>query len=166
VPDGKGCSRLIGQKIGGNLLPAKSSYFQIRFRSIPLTTSASTALTRVKQIAVVAKNVERATAFYRDVLGLQLLFQAGQLSFFDCGGVRFMLTKAPDDPNHEHPGSLIYFEVADLQATFERLKSAGVKFVDAPHMVGRTPTHEAWMTVFHDSEDNQLALMSEIPIAG
>jgi predicted enzyme related to lactoylglutathione lyase len=126
--------------------------------------AANTALMRVKQIAVVAKDVERATAFYRDVLGLQLLFQAGQLSFLDCGGVRFMLTKAPDDPQYEHPGSLIYFEVADLQATFERLRTAGVKFVDTPHLVGRTSTHEAWMTVFCDSEDNQLALMSEIPI--
>jgi methylmalonyl-CoA/ethylmalonyl-CoA epimerase len=129
-----------------------------------MTIPTNTSLVRIKQIAIVVKDVERATAFYRDVLGLKLLFQAGQLSFFDCGGVRFMLT-LPGEAKHDHPGSLIYFEVGDLQATYERLKSAAVKFVDAPHMVGRTPTHEAWMTVFHDSEDNLLALMSEIPIA-
>jgi catechol 2,3-dioxygenase-like lactoylglutathione lyase family enzyme len=116
------------------------------------------------QIAVNVHDVDRATAFYRDILGLQLLFRAGSLSFFDCGGVRLMLTK-PEEAHFDHPGSLLYFQVADLQATFERLKSAGVKFVDSPHMIARMPSNEVWMTVFHDLEDNLLALMSEIPIA-
>jgi predicted enzyme related to lactoylglutathione lyase len=129
-----------------------------------VTVPANTALSRIMQIAVNVHDVDRATDFYRDVLGLQLLFRAGSLSFFDCGGVRLMLTK-PEGAQFDHPGSLLYFQVTDLQGTFERMKSAGVEFVDSPHIIARMPTVEVWMTVFHDSEDNLLALMCEIPVA-
>lgn len=129
-----------------------------------MTVPANTALSRIMQIAVNVHDVDRATDFYRDVLGLQLLFRAGSLSFFDCGGVRLMLTK-PEGAQFDHPGSLLYFQVTDLQGTFERMKSAGVEFVDSPHIIARMPTVEVWMTVFHDSEDNLLALMCEIPVA-
>jgi len=121
----------------------------------------NTALTRIGQIAVNAYDVDRATAFYRDVLGLQHLFRAGQLSFFDCGGVRLMLDK-PEKPEFDHPSSILYFHVADIQATYERLKAAGTKFEDIPHLLARMKDHDLWMTFFHDTEGNLLALMSEV----
>lgn len=121
----------------------------------------NTALTRIGQIAINAHDVDRATAFYRDVLGLQHLFRAGQLSFFDCGGVRLMLDK-PEKPEFDHPSSILYFQVAEIQATYERLKGAGAKFEDTPHLLARMPNHDLWMTFFRDTEGNLLALMSEV----
>lgn len=123
--------------------------------------SANTALTRIGQIAINAHDVDRATAFYRDTLGLQHLFRAGQLSFFDCGGVRLMLDK-PEKPEFDHPSSILYFQVGDIQATYERLKAAGAKFEDTPHLLARMKDHDLWMTFFRDTEGNLLALMSEV----
>jgi predicted enzyme related to lactoylglutathione lyase len=126
-----------------------------------MTIPQNTALTRIGQIAINAHDVDRATAFYRDVLGLPHLFRAGQLSFFDCGGVRLMLDKA-EKPEFDHPSSILYFQVADIQAAYERLKTAGAKFEDTPHLLARMPKHDLWMTFFRDSEGNLLALMSEV----
>jgi predicted enzyme related to lactoylglutathione lyase len=119
------------------------------------------ALSRIGQIAINAHDVDRATAFYRDVLGLRHLFRAGQLSFFDCGGVRLMLDK-PAKPEFDHPSSILYFQVADIQAAHQRLKSAGAKCEDEPHLLARMPQYDLWMTFFRDSEGNLLALMSEV----
>ena len=122
----------------------------------------NTALARIGQIAINAHDVDRATAFYRDVLGLPHLFRAGQLSFFDCGGVRLMLDK-PEKPELDHPSSILYFQVADIRATYQRLKEAGARFEDEPHVIAQMPRHDLWMTFFRDSENNLLALMSEVP---
>ena len=120
------------------------------------------ALSRIGQIAINAHDVDRATAFYRDVLGLKHLFRAGQLSFFDCGGVRLMLDK-PEKPEFDHPSSIIYFQVGDIRATRARIKDAGAKFEDEPHVIAQMPTYDLWMTFFRDTEGNLLALMSEVP---
>jgi methylmalonyl-CoA/ethylmalonyl-CoA epimerase len=129
-----------------------------------MNTLDTTALVRIGQVAINAHDVDRATAFYRDVLGLRHLFRAGTLSFFDCGGVRLMLDK-PEKPEFDHPSSIIYFQVGDIQATHRRIKDAGVKFEDEPHVITRMPNHDLWMTFFRDSEGNLLALMSEVPHA-
>jgi predicted enzyme related to lactoylglutathione lyase len=120
------------------------------------------ALARIGQIAINAHDVDRATAFYRDVLGLPHLFRAGPLSFFDCGGVRLMLDK-PEKAEFDHPSSIIYFQVGDIQTAHRRLKDAGAKFEDEPHVLARMPKYDLWMTFFRDSEGNLLALMSEVP---
>jgi len=124
----------------------------------------NSTLSRIGQIAINAHNVDRATAFYRDVLALPHLFRAGQLSFFNCGGVRLMLNP-PEKPEFDHPSSILYFQVADIHAASERLKSGGVKFEGEPHLIARMPTHELWMNFFRDTEGNLLALMSEVPSA-
>lgn len=129
-----------------------------------MSSQDNSALSRIGQIAINAYDVDRATAFYRDALGLRHLFRAGQLSFFDCGGVRLMLDK-PEKPEFDHPSSILYFQVGDIQAAFQRLKSAGAKFEDEPHLLTRMPKHDLWMTFFRDTEGNLLALMSEIPHA-
>lgn len=129
-----------------------------------MNTQDSSTLARIGQIAINAHDVDRATAFYRDVLGLPHLFRAGQLSFFDCGGVRLMLDK-PEKPEFAHPSSILYFQVADIQAAHRRLKEAGAKFEDTPHIIAPMPERDLWMTFFRDSEGNLLALMSEVPRA-
>jgi predicted enzyme related to lactoylglutathione lyase len=127
-----------------------------------MNTQENSSLARIGQIAINAHDVDRATAFYRDVLGLPHLFRAGQLSFFDCGGVRLMLDKA-EKPEFDHPSSILYFQVADIQAAHRRLQEAGAKFEDMPHVIAPMPKYDLWMTFFRDSEGNLLALMSEVP---
>jgi methylmalonyl-CoA/ethylmalonyl-CoA epimerase len=117
-------------------------------------------LGQIGQISMNAHDVDRATAFYAETLKIPLLFRAGALSFFDCGGVRLMLSK-PETPDFDHPGSVLYFKVPDIDAAHRALGEAGVSFIDAPHLIARMPDHELWMTFFKDTEGNTLALMTE-----
>lgn len=119
-----------------------------------------TSLGPIGQISMNAHDIERATAFYADVLKVKRLFRAGDLSFFDCGGVRLMLSK-PEAPEFDHPGSVLYFRVGDIEATHQELAGRGVTFIGEPHLIARMPDHELWMAFFKDSEGNTLALMSE-----
>jgi methylmalonyl-CoA/ethylmalonyl-CoA epimerase len=124
-----------------------------------MITGTQVALNSIGQLAVLVKDVPRATNFYRDKLGMKHLFATGNLSFFDCGGIRIML----DKPEKTEAGtSIIYFKVADINEAYEQMKSRGVEFVDNPHLIARLPDHELWMTFFRDSEGNLLALMSEV----
>ena len=118
-------------------------------------------LSAIGQIAMNARDIERATAFYRDTLGLGFLFSAGTMSFFDCGGVRLMLGVA-SSPEWDHPGSILYFRVDDIAAAYSTLVDRGVHFMGSPHLVARMPDHELWMAFFDDTEGNTLALMSEV----
>jgi predicted enzyme related to lactoylglutathione lyase len=118
------------------------------------------SLSRIHQISIRAHDTERAVMFYRDTLGLRLLFQApGGLAFLDCGGVRLMLS--PPEPAFDHQGSVVYFAVDDIKATHAALVAGGVAFCTAPHMIARLPDREVWLADFEDSEGNVLALMSE-----
>lgn len=118
-------------------------------------------VTQIGQVAVTIRDLERAIAFYRDVLGVRMLFRVAQLAFFDCAGVRLMLS-APEKPELDHPSSILYFNVPDLQAAHATLHARGVAFHGPPHLVARMPDHELWMAFFDDSEGNTLALMSEV----
>jgi len=125
------------------------------------TATAGVGITGLGQIAINAHDIQRATAFYRDKLGLRLLFTAGKLAFFDCGGVRLMLDVA-EKPEFDHPSSILYFRVSDINAAHRQLLANDVRFEDEPHVIARMPDHHLWMTFFRDSEDNLLALMSEV----
>jgi methylmalonyl-CoA/ethylmalonyl-CoA epimerase len=127
-------------------------------------TTQPVTLSRIGQIAIVVKDVERATAFYRDVLGMRFLFAFPGLAFFDCDGVRLMLSK-PEKPEFDHPSSILYFRVTDIQQTAASLRARDVRFDDEPHLIARMPDHDLWMTFFRDLDGNALALMSEVPTA-
>src|SRR3954464_5397203 len=119
-------------------------------------------ITRLGQIQIRTHDVERAAAFYEKVLGLKLLFKAPPgLAFLECNGVRLMLDR-PEKQEFDHASSILYFAVPDIQAAHADLKLKGVRFEDEPHMIARMPDHDLWMTFFRDSEDNVLALMSEV----
>jgi predicted enzyme related to lactoylglutathione lyase len=119
-----------------------------------------TMLGPIGQVSMNANDIDRATAFYADTLRLPLLFRAGHMSFFDCGGVRLMLSK-PETPEYDHPGSVLYFKVDDILATHRQLSEGGVTFLGEPHLIARMPDHELWMAFFRDTEGNTLALMAE-----
>jgi len=126
-----------------------------------MTPAAAFGLSQIGQIAVNVHDTGRAVAFYRDQLGIRFLFSAGQLAFFDAGGIRLMLTP-PEKPEFDHLSSILYFKVPDIKQAHATLTERGVKFEDAPHMIARMPDHELWMTHFRDSENNLLSLMSEV----
>lgn len=120
-------------------------------------------ISQLGQVQIRAHDVKRATTFYQDVLGLKLLFEAPPgLAFFDCGGVRLMIER-PEKPEFDHPSSVLYFAVPDIQAAHAQLKQSGVRLEDEPHVIARMPDHDLWMTFFRDPEDNLMALMSEVP---
>jgi predicted enzyme related to lactoylglutathione lyase len=116
---------------------------------------------RIRQIAIVCTDVARATTFYRDVLGLPFLFAAGpNLAFFDCGGMRLMLSTAEAKEN-QNMSSMLYYLVTDIEGTHRSLTEKGVTFSGAPHMIAQMPDHQLWLADFTDSEGNTLALMEE-----
>ncbi|HVN06540.1 MAG TPA: VOC family protein [Bryobacteraceae bacterium] len=115
------------------------------------------------QTAINVHDVEKAVAFYRDTLGMRFLFQAGpKMAFFDCGGVRLMLSVA-EKPEFDHPSSILYFKVGDIQAVSATLAARGVEFESPAHLIASMPDHDLWMAFFRDVDSNLLGLMSEVP---
>ena len=128
------------------------------------TAPANLGIKNIGQISIIVHDLPRAIAFYRDTLGLPLLFTPGNLGFFDCGGVRLMLGPA-ETPELDHPGSILYFRVPDLNAAHQRLVDLGVPIVAPPRLIAPMPTYDLWMSAFRDSEGNIHQLMSEVPRA-
>ncbi|MBI1880777.1 MAG: VOC family protein, partial [Chloroflexi bacterium] len=120
-------------------------------------TTQSEFISEIGQIAIPVQDFERAVEFYQHKLGLSHLFSTPKLAFFDCGGIRLMLS-VPEKPEFDHPSSVIYFKVADIQAAYQTLSDRDVHFEDNPHLVAQLETHDLWMAFFRDSENNLLGL--------
>ena len=115
------------------------------------------------QVTNVVHDIDRAVKFHRDTLGLPLLFQAPpSLAFFQIGSVRLMLSP-PETPEQDHPGSVLYLKVKDIEATHRSLAGRGVKFADKPHRVHEAADYDLWMAFFHDPDNNPMSLMEEKP---
>ncbi|MBT2692246.1 VOC family protein [Bacillus sp. ISL-55] len=121
----------------------------------------SNPVQKIGQIGIPVKNIERATAFYQEKLGLPLLFNTDTMAFFECGGVRLLLT-LPENEQFAHPSSVIYLQVEDIKAKYEELLSGGVEFIGEPHVVAKIGDTETWMVFFKDTEENTHAFMSEV----
>lgn len=119
-------------------------------------------LSRIGQIAVNVRDVKRAIAFYRDVLGMEFLFEVPRMGFFNCDGIRLMLAEA-ESILPDHPASVIYYGVSNIQDVFESLTKVGVVFTSAPRRIATVDDHDLWMAFFKDMDDNVLGLMSEVP---
>lgn len=120
-------------------------------------------LSAIGQIAFSVSNVERSVGFYRDMLGMKFLFQVPNLGFFDCDGIRLMLSDA--EKSGDGSNSVVYFKVPDIQEQYRALHSRGVAFEGEPHLIARMPDHDLWMAFFRDPDRNLLALMCEMPKA-
>lgn len=119
-------------------------------------------LSRIGQIAVNVRNAKRAIEFYRDVLGMEFLFEVPRMGFFSCDGIRLMLAES-ESPEAHHPSSIIYYGVDDIQAVVESLSQAGVAITSAPRKIATVGNRDLWMAFFKDPDDNTLGLMSEVP---
>ena len=127
-----------------------------------MTNPSRPEVQKIGQIAINVHDTNRAVGFYRDVLGLKLLFTAGQLAFFDCGGIRLMLSP-PSSKEYDHPSSILYFKVDDIQKAYAWLVSQNVKTEGEPNLVAKMPDHDLWLAGFRDSEGNVMQYMSEVP---
>jgi methylmalonyl-CoA/ethylmalonyl-CoA epimerase len=126
-----------------------------------MSSQESLQISQIGQIAIPVQELDRAVTFYRDVLGLTLLFQVPNIAFFQCGNVRLMLS-VPEGPGAPIKASVLYYRVDDLNSAYQNLKQWGVKLVDEPHLIAKMSDHDLWMTFFEDSEGNMSALMSEV----
>jgi methylmalonyl-CoA/ethylmalonyl-CoA epimerase len=120
---------------------------------------AGFGLSTIGQISFPIRDLDRAVEFYRDKLGLRLQFRSPNMAFFDCGGVR--LTLGPPDPDCTPIGSILYFQVTDLEAAAAILKTRGVIFEREAHRVAHFPQHDLWMAFFRDPDENMIGLICE-----
>jgi methylmalonyl-CoA/ethylmalonyl-CoA epimerase len=120
----------------------------------------SVHLSEIGQIALTVQDLQRAKDFYQNTLGIQLLFEAGAMAFFQCGTIRLMLGTSEKPVSNE--GTILYFRVDDIHGAHSALKDRGVPIVQEPHLVARMKSHDLWLSFFKDPDGNALALMSEI----
>jgi methylmalonyl-CoA/ethylmalonyl-CoA epimerase len=118
---------------------------------------------KVGQIAVPVKNLDQAVRFYKEKLELPLLFTSNGLAFFECNGLRLLLS-VPEKEEFAQSSSIIYFQVSDINEAYGNLLNKDVTFIDEPHLIAKMGQTETWMAFFKDSEDNSLALMSEFEV--
>jgi len=116
-------------------------------------------LNEIGQIALTVENLAEAKAFYQDVLGMRFLFDAGTMSFFQCGSVRLMI--GASEKQADRGGTILYFRVLEIRQAHADLVAKGVAFVQEPHLVARMKSHDLWLAFFRDPAGNTLALMSE-----
>jgi methylmalonyl-CoA/ethylmalonyl-CoA epimerase len=117
-------------------------------------------LSQIGQIALPVADVDRAEAFYEKILGLRKLYRFGDLTFFDCAGVRLLLEKAEGPVA---PQGCIYFRCADIVLAANELTRRGATFTSRPHLIAKMDDHDLWMAFFTDPDGHTLALMQEAP---
>jgi methylmalonyl-CoA/ethylmalonyl-CoA epimerase len=113
----------------------------------------------ILQVAVAVTEIDRATAFYRDVLGLPVLMTAPNMAFLNCGGVRLYLSSRASD--HSGGDSFLYFKTADINAFLADAKAKSVSIHQEPQVIARMPDHDLWLMWIKDSEGNLLGIMEE-----
>lgn len=116
-------------------------------------------LMAIGQVSLVAKDLDRATVFYRDTVGLEHLYMAGGMSFFNVGGVRLML--GPPGGEFAHGSSILYYRVHDIEGEHQRLADNGVGVLEAPREIFKQQGHALWLAFYADTEGNAFALMEE-----
>jgi len=122
--------------------------------------SQMSELNGVMQIAIRAKNIERATAFYRDNLGLSLLMNGPNMAFLDCGGIRIYLDANPGSSEPDE-NSMVYFRTTNIDHTYAAFQNSGVTIHQLPHVIARLPGRDVWLMWIRDSESNLLGIMQE-----
>ncbi len=120
-------------------------------------------LNQIGQIALAVSNADRSEAFYETTLGLRKLDRYGDLVFFDCAGIRLMLSPPERGEAVAVGQGAIYFRVADLLRAAADLAGKGVAIESAPHLVAPMPDHDLWMAFIRDPDGHLIGLMMEAP---
>jgi DNA-binding CsgD family transcriptional regulator/catechol 2,3-dioxygenase-like lactoylglutathione lyase family enzyme len=122
------------------------------------TMNSQLAMGPIAQIARSVQDIKQAEAWYKNILGLPHLYTFGNLAFFDCNGTRLMLSQE----SAVVPESILYMRVGNIGAAYELLKSRGVEFINAPHMVHRhADGTEEWLSMLKDPEGRPLGIMAQ-----
>jgi catechol 2,3-dioxygenase-like lactoylglutathione lyase family enzyme len=119
-------------------------------------------LSQIGQIGLPVTDTDRSEAFYEQVIGLRKLYRFGDLSFFDCAGVRLFLDKV-HDPDKFRPQGCIYFRCADIALAVSELEKRGVAFTHPPRLIAKMDDHDLWMAFFEDPDGHTLAVVHEAP---
>ena len=118
-------------------------------------------LDSIRQIGVNVDDLDSAVGFYGEKLGLKFISRVPVgIAFFDCAGVRLMLSSVAGESG-SGGNSVLYFDVPDIQAGYEELKSRGIEFTHEPHIIHSAENYELWMAFFTDPEGNSLAIVDE-----
>ena len=121
--------------------------------------NAPWAMGPIAQIARSVRDIKEAEDWYRNVLGLPHLYTFGKLAFFDCNGTRLMLSQE-SAPAAE---SILYMRVGNIVEAYELLKSRGVEFINAPHMIHKhADGTEEWLSMLKDPEGRMLGIMTQV----
>jgi len=121
-------------------------------------------LSSIKQIAIPVSDVDQAKDFYKDVLGMTHLFDAPPaLSFFDCGGVRLMLSgPAAQGKDGDKQHAVLFYDVSDIKTSYAAIKAAGAPSLAEPHVIARMNGREVWIAELGDGHGNAVSLISEV----
>jgi methylmalonyl-CoA/ethylmalonyl-CoA epimerase len=119
-------------------------------------------ISQIGPIAQPVSDIERADDFYGNVLGLRKLYRYGNLTFFNCAGVRLLLEQTADANDARRRGC-IYFRCADIALAVAELKKRGLSFDSPPHLIAKMDDHDLWMAFFTDPDGQTLALMQGAP---
>jgi len=119
------------------------------------------------QVAQHAEDLDRAAAFYRDLLGYEpaARFDPPGLLFFDLGCTRLLLETGASP-------ALLYLRVESVRDTVAALRARGTVIETEPHVIfthdddtlGPAGSDE-WQAFIRDSEGNLVALVSHEPPA-
>lgn len=120
-------------------------------------------MNQIGQIALAVGNTDRSEAFYETALGLRKLYRYGDLAFFDCAGVRLMLSPTENGEPVRVAQGAIYFRVPDLLVAVKGLRDKGIAIESEPHLISPMPDHDLWMAFIRDPDGNLIGLMMEAP---
>ena len=115
-------------------------------------------LEKIAQIALTTQNLAKAVTFYRDTLGLKLMFEVSGMAFFDVGGTHLMIGEAKLDGALQN-NTYIYFDAGEWQETEAALTERGLKFDRPAEVVQRAEGKEHAIRFFKDPDGNALAIM-------
>lgn len=136
---------------------------------VPATSTAQSAAARVlnearfEQVALTVTDIDVARTFYRDRMGLRLMFEANNMLFFDIGGTRLMIARDEARKRPERPGGILYFHVEDFAAALVRLQGTRATLVGAVETVQTTSSGALRLQQFEDADGNMLAIMGFVP---
>ncbi|MGE0596561.1 MAG: VOC family protein [Hyphomonadaceae bacterium] len=124
-----------------------------------MNAPAEPLISHVAQIALTSADPAKLAGWYRDTLGLTVLFEVSGMTFFQTGAARLMI-----GPNHQDAAIggedvTLYFEPRDWSAAELSLEQRGIAFTHPAQVLQQAPGRELALRAFKDPEGHSLALL-------